>query len=238
MFSPLYTRTSEFLKVGETAMKALINILLTTVLGVIGTLTLLSTLNTVFADQSVEGNTFSSVPKVISATTDIELSLPEPPSPEKTENPEKDEKKKPKIGGLHPEVEKKSEKLVEKAEDKDIDIRITSGFRTEQLQDALYAQGRTTPGSIVTNAKGGESYHNYGLAVDFVIEDGNDLIWDLEYDGNDNDKSDWKEVAEIAKDLGFEWGGDWDDFVDYPHLQMDFDTSIEDLQNGDDDIFR
>ena len=222
-------------------MKFLINILLTTVLGLIGTLTLFSALNTVFADQSAENHTFFTVSKMISGTSEIDLSLPEPPSPENEdkEDKEKDEEeKKPELGGLHPEVEEKSEKLVEKTKEKDIDIRISSGFRTEEEQDALYAQGRTVPGPIVTNAKGGESYHNYGLAVDFAIEDGNDVIWDIEYDGNDNGKSDWKEVAEIAKDLGFTWGGDWEEFKDYPHLQMDFDTSIRELQKGDDDIFQ
>ncbi|WP_415735800.1 M15 family metallopeptidase [Lacicoccus alkaliphilus] len=126
---------------------------------------------------------------------------------------------------------------MEKAEEEDISIRITDGFRSHEEQDALFAQGRTAPGQIVTNARGGESYHNYGLAVDFAIEDGDDLVWDVEHDGNDSGTSDWEEVGEIAKDLGFEWGGDWDDFVDYPHLQMDFDTSLEELEKGDHDLF-
>ena len=89
----------------------------------------------------------------------------------------------------------------------------------------------------MTNAKGGESYHNYGLAVDFAVEADGEVIWDVSYDGNDNGKSDWEEVAEIAKDLGFTWGGEWEEFKDYPHLQMDFDTSIRDLQRGNHDIY-
>lgn len=66
-----------------------------------------------------------------------------------------------------------------------------------------------------------ESYHNYGLAIDFALQkkDGS-IIWDMEYDGNQNGKSDWLEVVEIAKTLGFEWGGDWKRFKDYPHLEM------------------
>ncbi|PNB52989.1 peptidase M15, partial [Pseudomonas sp. GW456-E7] len=61
----------------------------------------------------------------------------------------------------------------------------------------------------------------YGLAIDFALQkkDGS-IIWDLEYDGNQNGKSDWLEVVEIAKKLGFEWGGDWTRFKDYPHLEM------------------
>ncbi len=54
----------------------------------------------------------------------------------------------------------------------------------------------------------------------------------MEYDGNNNGKSDWMEVVEIAKDLGFSWGGDFTRFKDYPHLQMDFGLSIRDLQRG------
>lgn len=85
----------------------------------------------------------------------------------------------------------------------------------------------------MTNAKAGESLHNYGLAIDFALrlKDGS-VIWDMEYDGNGNGKTDWMEVVEIAKDLGFQWGGDWANFPDYPHLQIDFGLSIRDLKRG------
>ena len=88
-----------------------------------------------------------------------------------------------------------------------------------------------TEGDIVTNAKAGESLHNYGLAIDFALrlKDGS-VIWDMEYDGNGNGKADWMEVVEIAKDLGFQWGGDWANFPDYPHLQIDFGLTIRDLK--------
>ncbi|GAE93461.1 endolysin [Gracilibacillus boraciitolerans JCM 21714] len=59
------------------------------------------------------------------------------------------------------------------------------------------------------------------------------MIWDLEYDGNQNGQSDWMEVVEIAKLLGFSWGGgDFTRFSDYPHLQMDFGLSITELKWG------
>ncbi len=135
--------------------------------------------------------------------------------------------------GLHPEVEAKRDELLQRAEEKGIEVIITEGFRTLERQDELYEQGRTTEGDIVTYAQGGESYHNYGLAIDFALinQDGN-ITWNTSYDGNNNEKSDWVEVAEIGKDLGFEWGGDWNRFKDYPHLQMDFGLSIHELQNG------
>ncbi|MEW9676087.1 M15 family metallopeptidase [Lentibacillus sp. L22] len=134
---------------------------------------------------------------------------------------------------LHPKVEKNKNILLEQAADINIDVVITEETRPIDEQNELYAQGRSTSGDIVTNARGGESYHNYGLAIDYALrKDNGEITWDTQYDGNNNGKSDWLEVAELAKDLGFEWGGDWKRFPDYPHLQMDFGLSISQLQNG------
>jgi peptidoglycan L-alanyl-D-glutamate endopeptidase CwlK len=122
---------------------------------------------------------------------------------------------------LHPAVEENRDKLIERAKERGIFVVITDDFRSFEEQDKLYAKGRTTEGKIVTYAKGGESYHNYGLAIDFALQlENGDVIWDMEYDGNNNGTSDWMEVVDIAKNLGFEWGGDWSQFKDYPHLQM------------------
>jgi peptidoglycan L-alanyl-D-glutamate endopeptidase CwlK len=69
--------------------------------------------------------------------------------------------------------------------------------------------------------------------VDFALRTKDrDVLWDMEYDGNRNGQSDWMEVVTIAKRLGFTWGGDWVDFPDYPHLQMDFGYSIRELKWG------
>jgi len=135
---------------------------------------------------------------------------------------------------LNETVAQKRDELISLAADKGINVVITADFRSSEEQDELYAQGRTTDGDIVTNAKGGESYHNYGLAIDFALMNINgEVVWDMEYDGNGNSQSDWSEVVEIAKSLGFDWGGDWVSFKDYPHFQMNFGLSIEDLQNGE-----
>ncbi|WP_371925977.1 M15 family metallopeptidase [Halobacillus sp. A5] len=134
---------------------------------------------------------------------------------------------------LHPTVEDKKNQLIEEAADEGIDVVITDEVRSIEEQDEIYERGRSREGDIVTNAEGGESYHNYGLAVDFALrtEEGN-LSWNTERDGNQNGQADWEEAAEIAKSLGFEWGGDWESFRDYPHLQMDFGLSVRELQNG------
>ncbi|PZD96429.1 M15 family peptidase [Paenibacillus sambharensis] len=139
----------------------------------------------------------------------------------------------PPVTGLHPIVAAKQNELIRLTEEAGITILITDGFRSKEEQDALYRQGRSDEGPVVTHAQGGESYHNYGLAIDFALRtDDGDVIWDLSYDGNGNGESDWMEVVSIAKDLGFTWGGDWASFRDYPHLQMDFGYSIRELKKG------
>jgi peptidoglycan LD-endopeptidase CwlK len=135
---------------------------------------------------------------------------------------------------LHPIVEENRDLLIQKASEKGINIVITDDFRSAAEQDRLYEQGRSREGTIVTHVEGGESYHNYGLAIDFALKlDDGSVVWDLERDDNGNGQSDWMEVVAIAKDLGFEWGGDWAGFKDYPHLEMDFGLSIRELQHGE-----
>lgn len=134
---------------------------------------------------------------------------------------------------LHPTVAEKRDQLVARAEEKGIEVVITEGFRTIEEQEEIYERGRSEEGNIVTYAEGGESYHNYGLAIDFALRNKNEkVIWDTEYDGNGNGKSDWMEVVAIAKELGFDWGGDWRRFKDYPHFQMDMGYRIRELKNG------
>lgn len=134
---------------------------------------------------------------------------------------------------LHPIVKDRSNQLIQQSAQKGIVILITDDFRSAEDQDQLYEQGRTAEGNIVTHARGGESFHNFGLAIDFAIKTPSEnVIWDMQYDGNQNGKSDWDEVVEMAKALGFEWGGDWAQFKDYPHLQMNFGLTLADLQNG------
>lgn len=99
---------------------------------------------------------------------------------------------------------------------KGVRLRFTHTLRTIEEQNQLYAQGRTKKGSIVTNAKGGQSIHNYGLAFDIVIlldEDGNGTFEKAVWNGK------WFNVvvAELKR-YGFEHGGDWK-FKDAPHFQ-------------------
>ncbi len=120
---------------------------------------------------------------------------------------------------LHPSVRAEVKRLIEQAESgfpPSMAIRIVQGLRTIAEQDALYAQGRTKPGAIVTKAKGGSSFHNYGLAIDFAIltdKDGNgtfdDLSWDIKRDNDKDGVADWLEVVKIFEAAGWTWGGKW-----------------------------
>lgn len=128
--------------------------------------------------------------------------------------------------GINPQVKEYALELIRRAYGEGIYVQISSGYRSNAEQQKLYNQGRTTPGNIVTNARPGQSVHNYGLAIDFflVSDDGNTALWTV------NDK--WKRVAAIGKSMGFQWGGDWKSFPDYPHLDMQKGLSLSQLAAG------
>jgi peptidoglycan LD-endopeptidase CwlK len=131
-----------------------------------------------------------------------------------------------KLANVHPTLKAKAIELIKRAHAQGIYVLITQGYRSIAEQNELYAQGRTKPGKIVTNARGGYSYHNFGLAFDIVIQNADgSLCWSVA------DKR-WKTVGAIGKSLGLEWGGDWRDFPDYPHFQLTFGLSLADLRAG------
>lgn len=114
---------------------------------------------------------------------------------------------------LHPKIRDEVKALITQCEAQlpaTQSIRIVQGVRTWEEQDALYAQGRTKPGPIVTKAKGGSSWHNFAMAVDLAIIEGNKVIWELPLI-----------VIHTFKGAGYEWGGDWK-FKDKPHFQKTF----------------
>jgi len=84
-------------------------------------------------------------------------------------------------------------------------------LRTYTEQDALYAQGRTADGHIVTNARGGYSNHNFGIAFDVGVFEGSKYL---------PESSNYKAVGALGVDLGLEWGGNWKTIVDQPHFQL------------------
>ena len=142
------------------------------------------------------------------------------------------------INLLHPKLKEDALKIYDEivaALNGSAICRFTHTLRTFAEQDALYAQGRTKAGAKVTNARGGQSYHNFGMAIDIVLlvdKDKNGTYetasWDIKTDFDGDGKADWMEIVAIFKRYNFEWGGDWK-FNDAPHFQKTFGKSINEL---------
>jgi len=126
---------------------------------------------------------------------------------------------------LHPLIKTLMDKFLVECSKKGISVSITQGFRTIQYQNELYNQGRTRPGAIVTNCKGGLSPHNYGLAFDFCLMEKGRANWDSR---NKN----WAIAGAIGEKLGLTWGGRWTKFVDMPHLEYMFGLTSLQLYKG------
>jgi len=127
------------------------------------------------------------------------------------------------ITKLHPCVAAGALELIDKMARLGRSVVITSTYRSAEEQDALYAQGRTTTGSIVTNARGGESVHNYALAFDIAQN-----IRGQEY----SDTTFFQLAGACWIDMGGEWGGEWRTFADPPHMQYTAGLTLYDLQKG------
>lgn len=125
------------------------------------------------------------------------------------------------ISLLHSDIQCMAKNFINEVENTlSIKLRVVSGYRSFSEQTKLYNQGRTTSGSVVTNAKAGQSYHNYGVAIDVCQIKDNQAIWD---------ESMYKKIAPIGKKWGFDWGGDWTSFVDMPHFEYTNGKSTSDL---------
>lgn len=110
-----------------------------------------------------------------------------------------------------------------------IDLLITQTYRSPADQNALFAEGRTAPGHIVTRAKAGQSMHQYRVAYDVVPLRNGKPVWDLVPYVN---KAIWQQVGAIGKAQGLEWAGDWIEFQEYPHFQYTGGLSIAELAAG------
>lgn len=115
------------------------------------------------------------------------------------------------IATLLPEARPMARALVQKAAASGIQIKVISGTRSFAEQDALFAKGRTTPGPKVTNARGGFSNHNFGIAFDIGVFSGNKYL---------PESPKYKAVGVLGMELGLEWGGNWTTIVDQPHFQL------------------
>ena len=99
---------------------------------------------------------------------------------------------------------------------KGVRLRFAYVYRSIVEQDALFKQRPK-----VTNAKGGQSIHNYGLAFDIVLlydKDGNETFETASWEQNKY----WMQVVNYFKSKGWQWGGDWTKFKDAPHFQKNY----------------
>lgn len=133
------------------------------------------------------------------------------PAAPATDMAEADPRSEKHIATLMPEVRPLARALVHKAAAMGLQIRIISGFRTYEEQAALYAQGRSAPGRVITNARPGYSNHNFGIAFDVGVFEGSRYL---------GESPKYKAVGALGMDIGLEWGGSWKTLVDEPHFQL------------------
>ncbi len=116
------------------------------------------------------------------------------------------------IATLRKDAQENAREWLLKCLEAGINVKVVCGTRTYAEQAALYAKGRTEPGPKVTNARPGYSWHNFGVAWDFVVFDAK---------GQPQWESPLMErCGRIAESLGLEWGGSWTGFKDTPHVQI------------------
>ena len=122
----------------------------------------------------------------------------------------------------HPRLQRLASTWMKACATHGITVVIGETFRTVAEQDALYAQGRTKPGKKVTNAPGSSysSQHQWGIAFDFYLKMDIDGDGSMSDDAFNDSTGMFKKAAEIAKDLGLGWGGDWKSIVDKPHVYL------------------
>lgn len=133
----------------------------------------------------------------------------------------------------HPRLQHLATQWQKECLDQGIIVEIGETLRTVKEQDALYEQGRTKPGPIVTNAKGSSysSQHQWGIAFDFFLKmdiNGNGAVTD---DAFNDSTGMFERAASVAEKLGLGWGGRWTSIVDKPHLYLpDWGSTTKELK--------
>jgi peptidoglycan L-alanyl-D-glutamate endopeptidase CwlK len=128
------------------------------------------------------------------------------------------------LDDLLPKVQTLAHAFIQSCQKAGIEVMIYCTYRDNESQAALYATGRTKPGKVVTNAKAGESYHNYRCAFDFVPMVHGKPAW--------NDNALYTQCGQIAEHVGLEWAGRWKSFKETAHCQYTGGLSIADLKAG------
>jgi len=133
-----------------------------------------------------------------------------------------------KIEDLHPIVAAKCRDFLARCRAAGVDVLVTSTYRDLESQAALYAQGRTAPGKRVTNARPGESWHNWRVAFDVVPLRLGKPVWGTT--GKDGEL--WEQVGRIGEACGLEWAGRWRSFREFAHFQFTGGLALADFRAG------
>lgn len=114
-----------------------------------------------------------------------------------------------------------------------IPFTVTFTLRSMATQAALYAQGRTKPGKIVTNARPGYSFHNFGLAYDGTPTSLLALPnWGDTPAHQAETNRIWALYGRLARELGLRWGGDFTSIKDRPHCEWSGTLTLAQLRAG------
>jgi peptidoglycan L-alanyl-D-glutamate endopeptidase CwlK len=169
--------------------------------------------------QAFVGVTADGIPGPITAGAIADrLGIGEPKPAKKVTKTEFDPRSEKNLATLTPYAQRKARQWLRKCLEAGINVKVICGLRTFDEQNALYAKGRTEPGKKVTNARAGYSWHNFGVAWDFVVFDAKGQPqWDSPL---------MDRCGKIGEDMGLEWGGSWKRFQDKPHLQLKMDMNL------------
>lgn len=125
------------------------------------------------------------------------------------------------IDDLHPLLEQTCREHMRQCESEGIKAFVVFTWRGTDEQDRIYAQGRTIPGNIVTNARGSQSKHCFTIAgqpaskaYDIAIKDDSGAII------KDGSHPSYHRAGAIGKELGLGWGGDWHSLYDPGHFEI------------------
>jgi peptidoglycan LD-endopeptidase CwlK len=117
------------------------------------------------------------------------------------------------VSNLHADLQPLVYTFLQTVAEAGVEVLVTCTTRSLKDQEALYAQGRSTPGHIVTNARAGQSAHNYGLAIDVVPLVNGKPDWDGTHPA-------WEALGRIGQSVGLEWAGEPGfPFPERPHFQ-------------------
>ncbi len=123
------------------------------------------------------------------------------------------------LNALHPYFRDRIQELMEVAKKQGIELVVVESFRTHAKQAEYFGMGRK-----YTRSKGGNSKHQYGMAVDLVpIVDGK-AVWD--------NTVLWRKIGVIGERLGLRWGGRWRAPYDPAHFEWSGGLTTMQLSKG------